>query len=910
MRGKKRSKKRRGLGYLLVRILLIAALAAQTVTPALALPNHAALQMEKSVVRELGTIDVPDDRQTDSDAADMYGEETNSTDAQEETAAILPVAIDEECFPDDIFRSIIATQHDADQDGILSVEEIRNTITLDVAKQGIRSLKGVEVFVNLQSLNCADNQLSSLNLDGLTNLQDLYCEGNCIQIELDENDQFDLKMLQDFVPEKAWDFSIGTVSEENILMLDEARQDDSITYYYSHGGTGKEDLEPFVTFTLMLPVKETEESAENAGDAKKAEITKAPVITKAAITPAPAKAVQPKAQITSLKYIKSGTAEVKIKKIKAVSGYEIKFATNSKFTKNVRIKTTSATTATVTSLLKGKYYVKVRAFTKDSSGNKKYYPYGSVKKLQMRKGLALVEPTAASARIASCKIISGGKVQVESKLDHVLKSADSKYYLFALNSYQNSIPASQKPLKSVYKTKNLTFTTALNAGKPNSVLQSKFVVAVKVSGGKYKVVSKARYITNPGAIAKYKKAYPSVKSKKGLQVNTQMPADTKSLGVKHATINMPLELIIAKQQEIQSGEVVSYNYNGKTYYFSRIIYDFDNQVRDLCSKGIIVSSILLMRYNQELVNLIAPKGRTAGHGTYALNVETQAARQQWEATFSFLAERYSKSKSMRICNWILSNEIDNHDSGNYAGNVSFAKYVAIYTDSFRMLSTAVHSIYSKARVFISLDHLWNIQTAANYKAKSVLDQFAKKLKKEGNIPWHIAYHAYPSPLTSPSFWANMNGQINSKLTSAVINMGNLNILTDYVKKQYGSSHRIILSEQGFTSVANKKKDEKMQSAAIAYAYYIAEFNDMIDSFILHRHVDHREEMRQGLHLGLWANSTSQYEYPSRKKNAWTVFKYMDTPVSTSKTNFAKAKIGITSWKAAVPGFDANKFNKM
>jgi|GEM_PF-1933749 len=896
-----RSKKRRKPGYLLVKILLIAALLAQTVTPAFASPDHAVSQVEKSAIQELVSTDVPGGEQTDSDAADMDGEETNSTKAEEETAAILPVVIDEVCFPDDIFRSIIATQYDADQDEILSVEEIQNTITLDVAKQGIKSLKGVEIFVNLQSLNCADNQLSGLNLDGLTNLQELYCEGNCIRIELDEDNQFDLTMLQDFVPEKAWDFSAGTVSEENMLMLDESYQDDSITYYYSHGGTGKEDLEPFVTFTLLLPVKETQEPVDNAGNAE---------ITKAAVIPAPAKATQPKAQITSLKYIKSGTAEVKIKKIKAVSGYEIKFATNSKFTKSVRIKTTSATTATVTSLLKGKYYVKARAFVKDSKGNKKYYPYGSAKILQMKKGLVLVEPTATSARIDSCKIITGGKVQVESKLDNVLKSADDKYYLFALNSYQNSIPASRKPLKSVYKTKHLTFTAALNAGKSNSVLQSKFVVAVKVSGGKYKVVSKARYITNPAAIAKYKQAYPSVKSKKGLQINTQMPADTKSLGVKHATINMPLELIIAKQGEIRSGAVVSYNYNGKTYYFSSIIYDFDDQVRNLCSKGIIVSSILLMRYNQELVNLIAPKGRTAGHETYALNVETQAARQQWEATFSFLAERYSKSKSMRICNWVLSNEIDNHDSGNYAGNVSFSKYVAIYTDSFRMLSTAVHSIYSKARVFISLDHLWNIQTAANYKAKSVLDQFAKKLKEEGNIPWHIAYHAYPSPLTSPCFWANMNGQINSKLTSAVINMGNLNVLTDYVKKQYGSSHRIILSEQGFTSVANKKTDEKMQSAAIVYAYYIAEFNDMIDSFILHRHVDHREEMSQGLYLGLWVNNTSQYEYPSRKKDAWAIFKYMDTPVSTSKTNFAKAKIGILSWKAVVPGFDANKFNKM
>ena len=67
----------------------------------------------------------------------------------------------------------------------------------------------------------------------------------------------------------------------------------------------------------------------------------------------------------------------------------------------------------------------------------------------------------------------------------------------------------------------------------------------------------------------------------------------------------------------------------------------------------------------------------------------------------------------------------------------------------------------------------------------MLDKFASKLRAGGNISWNLAYHPYSSPLTEPRFWANTNRQLTKSLSSPVINMGNIQILTNYIRQKYG-----------------------------------------------------------------------------------------------------------------------------
>ncbi len=56
------------------------------------------------------------------------------------------VAINEENFPDAIFREYVSTNLDTDGDGALSDAEIEAVTSIDVSGDGISSLQGIEFF--------------------------------------------------------------------------------------------------------------------------------------------------------------------------------------------------------------------------------------------------------------------------------------------------------------------------------------------------------------------------------------------------------------------------------------------------------------------------------------------------------------------------------------------------------------------------------------------------------------------------------------------------------------------------------------------------------------------------------------------------------------------------------------------
>ena len=89
--------------------------------------------------------------------------------------------------------------------------------------------------------------------------------------------------------------------------------------------------------------------------------------------------------------------------------------------------------------------------------------------------------------------------------------------------------------------------------------------------------------------------------------------------------------------------------------------------------------------------------------------------------------------------------------------------------------------------------------------------------------------------------------------------------------------------------------ELKQAAAYAYAYKRAEALPGIDSFILHRHVDHGAE--GGLNLGLWTRRTDNGSMadPAKKKRIYEVFQKAGGPEQEEAFRFALEVIGIKSW---------------
>lgn len=526
-------------------------------------------------------------------------------------------------------------------------------------------------------------------------------------------------------------------------------------------------------------------------------------------------------------------------------------------------------------------------------------------------GFAPASVSAASrpVTISSCKISGKSKVRVTAVTANPRKISGSRCYLFALTPGMSA-----RPVASCKKSKKMTFTCKLNSGGVN-LLNSGFAVASRNSSGKYTYISTRRFISNPGALAKYRYRFPKSISKKGLQVNADMMEDAEELNVRNSVINIDFSQLIAPPALQNSRYSYSWKYQGQTYWFVKdSVSYYDRQLLALNSTSSVNSAVLLLSWRSDLTSLIYPQGRQQGHAFYAWNTKDRSARKQLQATLNFLARRYSTStkKYGQISNWIIGNEVNNYNTYNYAGSQTLRQYSQIYADQFRLAYNTLVSVYSNARVYISLDHLWNTNYVnGTFASRKMLDSFASKIRAGGNLQWNLAYHPYSSPLTEPRFWANTNGQLTKSLTTPVINMGNIRLLTSYIRQKYGSKTRIILSETGYTSVQRKHNVENQQAAAVAYSYLLAESDNMIDSLIIHRQIDHKEEIKQGLNLGLWTTDarSADFESANTKKKSWSVFKYMDSSRSASETAFIPSTIGVSNWKSLIPSYSSKLYNK-
>ena len=88
------------------------------------------------------------------------------------------IPIDEAHFPDAVFRSWVSENCDESGDGSLSDEEIMMTTGIDVEREGINTLKGIEYFTALTWLFCRYNPLTTLDVSENTALEKLYCSYN------------------------------------------------------------------------------------------------------------------------------------------------------------------------------------------------------------------------------------------------------------------------------------------------------------------------------------------------------------------------------------------------------------------------------------------------------------------------------------------------------------------------------------------------------------------------------------------------------------------------------------------------------------------------------------------------------------------------------------------------------------
>ena len=578
---------------------------------------------------------------------------------------------------------------------------------------------------------------------------------------------------------------------------------------------------------------------------------------------------------------KGNQLTLSLKKLPKAKGYEVILSKDKKFKpkKTAKYGLGSKRKLSISQLGKGTYYIKARAYAYNSNGKVYYGKYGKARTVQVKNIIKEYAPTKSSANIIKKKVVSQSKVTITANVKNRVKSSDDFYYLVKVNGSNDSVANMIQK-----KTKSNKLTFELDTEDKANVI-CKFAVAVK-TGGKYEIISKCFYLDNPEKAAENTSKYVLPASKKGMHY-----AELDSnLECKHTLINLNLNDVLRKR-----GSGTAYVYNGKTYYFDSVE---ERRVRSYNQKGISVTMVLYMNWSETNKYLITPSGRQAGHNWYALNTTEEKSRETLEAMFSYLGERFGQ-KDCYVSNWILGNEVNSQVSYNYAGNIDIFSYARIYAQAFEMLSSAVQSSYKNAKVFIPLDYAWAVHNSmVGWSGRNMLVAFDQELEKENpNTRWNLAYHPYSFPLTGASYASNPH--LTDDEYSEYVGMKNIEVVTNYIKKTYGKDTRIILSEQGYTVGMG----ETAQAASMAYAYYKAEFNPMIDAFIVVRYQDIPAEQAMGLSMGLVNNNGSH-------RKVYDVFKYMDTAKSEKYTKKYLKTIGADSWKSIIPGFNSAKLMKM
>ena len=534
--------------------------------------------------------------------------------------------------------------------------------------------------------------------------------------------------------------------------------------------------------------------------------------------------------------------------------------------------------------------------TKDTKSTKKAEPFGlgALRVLRGWKLLLFVSLLTSLPVHAAITNITATRTTVSLRGN----AAGIPLRLFALAPWENpSVLSNRVPLATVAAKKALHIDLARRADGFDRV----YTGFVLCSLDSTKPLGPVRYVERFDGVALWDETFPQPTSKKGLQV--QLVDDALALGVKHAALNLYLG---GWFRGLDGKDVLQWTADGGTYRFNRqAVEGLDRQVKRLSDAGVVVNLIVLTgptgdpAVDRWLVHPnYSPK---APNKLAAFNTSTEEGFRHFRALFEFLGARYSRPDRQfgRIVGFIMGNEVNSHWDWSNMGSATMEPFADDYLRATRTAWTALQQFAPASRVYLSLEHHWNIayrttEPDKSFAARPFLEYVNARSKDGGDFPWHVAFHPYPENLFEPRFWNDKTATPDA--ASKRVTFKNLPVLTDFLAQPSmrfsGQTRRVILSEQGFHSPKGPD-GEAVQAAAYAYAYRLVERNPAIDSFILHRHVDHAHE--GGLLLGLWSNKPGSIADPDRKKPSYEVFKAADTAEWRKAFAPSLKMVGLEKW---------------
>ena len=446
---------------------------------------------------------------------------------------------------------------------------------------------------------------------------------------------------------------------------------------------------------------------------------------------------------------------------------------------------------------------------------------------------------AAFSSTASCRLSDAKTIVFSASLSGIPASDDGIVYLYQMGPYDYSLTSSCTCIGQTTLSTSPSVAVSLYDATGTSRVCQKFAMAV-LQGGKPVLITGAKYVTNPELAATHTRAVQKV-------------------GFVEPTSKMALYRI----GETNVAAIARDNYSTAV-----IVNKADSTLINPKSKGSDSHPVSKKMY-------------------YMFNASNAAGVKKLQSTMEYFAA------NTNVDEFIIGNEV-NSRIWNYTKSMDWNEYVQEYAQAFRVCYNAIKSQNANAKVYISLDQMWNMDNAVGtskyYEYMDGLDfvlLFNNFIAAEGNIDWGLCFHPYPNPMLYAKFW-DMSGCTNGDVYAAqvaagqVVTFQNLTVMTgtmalSAMRSPTGKVRDIILPEIGITQA----QGVEVQAAAMMACYQAAYNNPYISRIYFHR-------INEGGKSNFSTTGISEQVYNALISNQASLY-----------NDWALNYIGISSWSQIV-----------
>lgn len=306
-------------------------------------------------------------------------------------------------------------------------------------------------------------------------------------------------------------------------------------------------------------------------------------------------------------------------------------------------------------------------------------------------------------------------------------------------------------------------------------------------------------------------------------------------GLNHTLCNVYLDDAIKAPDSAwaANGWIAPYVFEGETFYFAEPagmgFVDLGNR------KNMSVSIVFLLRktvdeYGADSSFLIDAESNRSGYLYYAPNTDLstyggRAMRAYWHYLMEWLLD-----EGLHLDNFILGNEVNMPNQWHYSGGVGAQSTATKYADAFYQMWSAVREHTNVSRCSVSVDHSWqNDDEGRGISVKSFLHMFNDRLEQlQSGVDWCVSTHLYPALLYDTEIWNDRHNLAPNNSSARIVDGSNLSVMTNYIRDTWGENHRVMLTEQGFSDECGSAA----QAACLAYTYYAAMYDPMVDAFLI------------------------------------------------------------------------------